>query len=57
MQRRRRAVLGRKVRRNRCSERMWEGIRAIMALFCDLQSARQQLFRQLAQVIDPLLFF
>jgi len=28
-----------------------------MALFCDLQSARQPLFRQLAQVIDPLLFF
>lgn len=57
MQGRRRAVLGRKVRRNRCSERMWEGIRAIIALFCDLQSARQPLFRQLAQVIDPLLFF
>ena len=57
MQGRRRAVLGRKVRRNRRNERMGEGFRAIMALFCDLQSARQPLFRQLAQVIDPLLFF
>ena len=53
----RRVLLGRKVRRNRRSERMGEGFRAIMDPFCDLQSARQPLFRQLAQVIDPLLFF
>ena len=31
--------------------------RAIIRLFCDLQSARHPLFRQLAQVINPLKFF
>ena len=30
--------------------------RAIIRLFCDLQSARQWLFRPLAQVINPLKF-
>jgi hypothetical protein len=30
--------------------------RAIIRLFCDLQSARHPLFRQLAQVINPLKF-
>jgi hypothetical protein len=30
--------------------------RAIIRLFCDLQSARQPLFRQSAQVINPLKF-
>jgi hypothetical protein len=30
--------------------------RAIIRLFCDLQSARHWLFRPLAQVIHPLMF-
>jgi hypothetical protein len=30
--------------------------RAIIRLFCDLQNARHLLFRQLAQVINPLNF-
>jgi len=30
--------------------------RAIIRLFCDLQNARYLLFRQLAQVINPLNF-
>jgi hypothetical protein len=33
-----------------------ELFRAIIPLFCDLQSARHPLFRQLAQVINPLKF-
>ncbi|PUE10816.1 hypothetical protein B9Z51_00200 [Limnohabitans sp. T6-5] len=33
-----------------------EWFRAIIRLFCDLQSARHPLFRQLAQVINPLKF-
>jgi len=31
-------------------------IRAIIRLLCDLQSARHPLFRQVAQVINPLKF-
>lgn len=34
----------------------WPMFQAIIRLFCDLQSARHPLFRQLAQVINPLKF-
>ena len=37
----------------RCQKSLF---RAIIHLFCDLQSARQWLFRPLAQVINPLKF-
>ena len=31
--------------------------RAIIQMFCNVQNARHPLFRQLAQVINPLKFF